>query len=1495
MQKRDYRRIPALFLAIIMVFSLLPLSAFAVGGNITVYLTVSDRGTLAKDKNGQIVAQIPVTLSGEEGYTIDDAFAALHNALYPGGADAGYVTSTGSYGLSVDQFWGNTTGTSFYVNNISSNGVSDAISNGDYITAYNLLDTDNWTDKYAYFSADTVCMQAGESQTLTLKSDSWGTPGVIAGAQLTLVSDDGATADIPDVVTDENGQAAISFEEAGTYIVSAGYDEGYTAPVCRVTVTDPEQPHISVRIEGNGLGTDGAESAVGTVLPNTIVNLSDASSTMTALEAVNEALTSNGLPPAVGSGGFYTALGGVSGTGYASWMFMLDDAYSADGLDEAEVGNGDSIVLALANYSMVTDTYTTGYSYFKVITSSGSVQWGYPCGEVTLALYDMTNTGWNPDYSPLWEVVPVPDAEVYAGDYQAYTPDGALAVTDGENGVATISLWGGTDAGTYYFDISSAVDGSTDPYCRVKMVYDGTNPPALFFSQPTAEDTTLSALSLTFPGTSAISGLPYLGTAGMTLSSAVESVSVVLAANDPEALVSVTYQAAGAVSASVYAPGDSAELAVGENVFKFAVTNGMDRQIYTLKFTRQAESSRDIPAEVAAVIGGVRDVTGDAPYSDWVLAMHAAGLQVSDARLTNYLAAVLSSVDSFADSGVGSVGTVAKHAIALTALGIDAREIPDPDGGAAIDLFDRIASYTGTVDPVYSAPYILSLYDLGNYEVPDTAANTRQTLIAAILGSQDGVSGLWASADGTGMVLPSLAPYYGTEGEVNGVDAATCSAVTSAVDAAVSALSAMQAVDGGLGSRNSNTTSTVIVGLNALGINPHTDVRFVKSGSSLLTDLLSFRTSDDKLGYSGSASANTMACYQGFQALATYQNLEGGSRNRNLYHFTAEIAPYTAWPDARLLTAVAVTTTPDITTYSLDGSDTAHVPDTSGIVITATYNANPSDTEVIPASACTFSAVDCSTSGTKTVTVTYQDKTATYTVTVLNSDSSEPEKQTVSVTVRSSGGTIASGTVVIEQNVTSALDVLKTALNRAGKPYVIRNGTYVASVDGIGEFDEGSNSGWLYSVNGYTPSTTSASDYTLADGDTILWYYTLDYTGDVSSSAWSGAAAQTAVVSPAATVSGGAASAIVTSDQVSKAISAARKGGTTAVTISPEITQDVSGMSVSVPGTAVQSLAGESGMSLVLDTPLGGLELGSGTLASIGRQAGAGSVVFNLERKTAADVDLEEEDLEHSVIVAVSITSGGNSITAFGGGTLKLSLPVGDGYTEGESYKVVVISAVGGIETLWGKSVVKDGETYVEVTAAHLSTFVVTGKMAGSFADVAKDAWYYGAVKYAEEGGLFQGTSEGLFLPDANMSRAMLATVLYRLAGSPDVTDRNGFSDVEAGAWYADAVCWAGANGIIRGIGNGLYGPDIPISRQETAVMLCRFAAYRDEDLSGTADLSVYADADHIADWARDAMTWANAGGLISGAPGGLLMPDKGASRAAVAAILMRYAKKTEN
>lgn len=184
------------------------------------------------------------------------------------------------------------------------------------------------------------------------------------------------------------------------------------------------------------------------------------------------------------------------------------------------------------------------------------------------------------------------------------------------------------------------------------------------------------------------------------------------------------------------------------------------------------------------------------------------------------------------------------------------------------------------------------------------------------------------------------------------------------------------------------------------------------------------------------------------------------------------------------------------------------------------------------------------------------------------------------------------------------------------------------------------------------------------------------------------------------------------------------------------------------------------------------------------------------------------------------------------------------------------------------------------------------------FTDVVAGTWYYGAAAYAYNNGLFAGMTPTTFAPNATMTRAMLVSVLWRLAGAPAPKAPNTFVDVPDGAWYTDAVTWAAENGVVSGIGGSRFDPSGYVTREQTAEILYNYAHSKGYDVSARADLTAFPDAGSVSGWAEEALSWANAAGLINGTVRDgqtILDPQGSASRAQVAMILMNYVEHVVN
>ncbi len=481
-------------------------------------------------------------------------------------------------------------------------------------------------------------------------------------------------------------------------------------------------------------------------------------------------------------------------------------------------------------------------------------------------------------------------------------------------------------------------------------------------------------------------------------------------------------------------------------------------------------------------------------------------------------------------------------------------------------------------------------------------------------------------------------------------------------------------------------------------------------------------------------------------------------------------------------------------------------------------------------------------------------------------------------------------------------------------------------------FDVSGSTGFTYSggfhEHRYTESTTSTvSNFGYDGSDKNLYFYlpmesqTLTVNDEKFQVTWSGAAkaftvkkadpnapvintpeAQKATVTAmeiTPTTNGTVSTATVTStamaETLTKALKAAEEAGTSAgLEIKVNAPSTATEVRTSIPTASISSAVDASIAMLSINTPVGTVELNAAALSSAVGQAGSNAnITVTVKQVNITALSAEQQKLvSGGAVVEVSVTAGSQSITRLGGGSAAITVPAGT-VKDGQTARVYYLNSRGRLILMTGSYNVDSGT--VTYSTSHLSKYVVLAqeKWESPFEDVASTAWCADAVEFAAVSGLFQGTSDTAFSPNASMTRAMLVSVLWRMEGKPASEKSAGFGDVAADAWYADAVNWAAANDIVGGYAEGVFGPSKQLSRQQLAAILARFAKYCGYDVTGAADLSGFADQAQMNGFAKEGMAWAVKEGLISGTTASTLAPTAVTTRAQVATILMRFQQKT--
>ena len=238
-------------------------------------------------------------------------------------------------------------------------------------------------------------------------------------------------------------------------------------------------------------------------------------------------------------------------------------------------------------------------------------------------------------------------------------------------------------------------------------------------------------------------------------------------------------------------------------------------------------------------------------------------------------------------------------------------------------------------------------------------------------------------------------------------------------------------------------------------------------------------------------------------------------------------------------------------------------------------------------------------------------------------------------------------------------------------------------------------------------------------------------------------------------------------------------------------------------------------------------------------------------------------------------------------GTIRITIPPENLNYSSSNTSICSVSATGQVKAK------KEGTVTLTVNLKNvpeisnqINISVVAGEL--PFSDVSSKMWYYDTVKNAYAAGLMTGTTDTTFEPDKPMSRGMVATVLYRMAGAPDVKYQSVFSDVSKTAYYAQAVTWAYQNKIISGYGNGKFGPDDNVTREEMAVMLCNYARHRGMNVNSNQNLKTFVDYKNITSYAVPSIKWVVQQKIISGTEDGKLNPTLNATRAECAKMLLQ-------
>ena len=349
----------------------------------------------------------------------------------------------------------------------------------------------------------------------------------------------------------------------------------------------------------------------------------------------------------------------------------------------------------------------------------------------------------------------------------------------------------------------------------------------------------------------------------------------------------------------------------------------------------------------------------------------------------------------------------------------------------------------------------------------------------------------------------------------------------------------------------------------------------------------------------------------------------------------------------------------------------------------------------------------------------------------------------------------------------------------------------------------------------------------------------------------------------------------------------------TGVSLTPASLSLFTGDTATLTATVQPSNATNQNVTWSSDKPDVATVDAAGKVTAVG--AGTATITVTTEdgKKTATCTVTVRPDIppaNPNYRITVEATQGGtvtaDPTAAKAGATVTLTPAPEEGYEVGE---VTVTDRFGNAVEVTENA---DGTYTFTMPNGQVSVNVTFVEMEAEplpFTDVKEGDWFHDAVRYVYDNGLMEGVGDGQFAPNATTNRAMVVTILYRLAGEPDVSGDVGFADVESGLWYSNAVLWAAEKGIVNGISETEFAPAGDLTREQLATVLYRYAESMGFDVSASVDLSGFPDAGDIQSYATQALSWAVAEGLLQGFEDDSLQPGGTATRAQIATILMRF------
>nr|WP_315019782.1 immunoglobulin-like domain-containing protein [uncultured Aminipila sp.] len=551
-------------------------------------------------------------------------------------------------------------------------------------------------------------------------------------------------------------------------------------------------------------------------------------------------------------------------------------------------------------------------------------------------------------------------------------------------------------------------------------------------------------------------------------------------------------------------------------------------------------------------------------------------------------------------------------------------------------------------------------------------------------------------------------------------------------------------------------------------------------------------------------------------------------------------------------------------------------------------------------------------------------KTAAYANGTIAGEPEEPEIKpeegkeiTVSFAMKADRGTWIPTTSVTLKKDAKVYHAFVKVLNDAGFTYVGANRNYVSSItnkDGkiLAEFTNGPDSGWLYKVNEKVPNV-GLKDYTLANGDKLVWYYTNDWTKDPGAIEAMGGSKSVKITeekkgtsvgrveAEAKTDKNGTAATTISDKDISSAIKdmlkkAAESKSDLVKKVSIEVKADAKATKVetTIPKVSVTEL-NKNVDAVMVNTPLANISMDRETLKRIAEnikgdlkvsaeKADLQKSIMQDEKISKESKDRIEEKIGSRPVFDFSMQSGNEKVSEFAG---KITISIPYKLQANEKPEGIVVYYISNEGTMIKVSGAKYISENVEFTTSHFSYYAVGYEEPLKFTDVKSGAWYTEAVDYVVKNNLMNGVSATSFKPDDNTTRAMLATIIYNAEGKQNVKEESSFTDVKKDAWYGSSVIWTSEKEIVKGMNDNMFMPTGNVTREQVAVMLYNYAKFKKLNTEvNKAAIGKMTDSEEVSSWAKEAVTWTLDKKIMKGKGNNFLDPKGNATRAEIAQMI---------